>query len=213
MCRAYEAAKRVFDVTAAAIGLLVLWPGLLVLYLLARRSSGGSGLFVQDRAGRRGRVFRMCKFRTMRIEHVHDPDPSVVITPDHQAVTPLGRLLRKHKLDELPQLLNILAGHMSVIGPRPTVPEQVLDYDDFQRRRLEVRPGLTGLAQINGDSALSWDERIEWDVHYVDHRGPWLDLKILARTALVFLRGAECRVRRLRDVHPRAPEPAPPTGQ
>ena len=194
--------KRIFDMVAVILGLLVIWPLLLVLHILARISSGGSGIYVQERAGRGGRTFRMYKFRTMRADHAHDPDPSIVITPDHDAVTGVGRFLRKTKCDELPQLWNIVKGEMSLVGPRPTVPEQVAEYDSFKRRRLDALPGITGLAQINGDTGLTWDERIEWDVYYVAHRSFLGDLWILLLTPLVLLRGAGRCVRRLRDVHP-----------
>lgn len=209
----YEISKRIFDLAAAAAGLVLLSPLMAVLYLLARRSSRGRGLYVQDRVGRGGKPFPMYKFRTMRADHVHDPDPSIVIKPDHDAVTPAGRLLRKYKLDELPQVFNVLVGHMSLVGPRPTLSEQVAEYDDFRRRRLEAAPGITGLAQINGDTALTWDERIEWDVWYVDHRTFWMDLKILVGTFAVLARGTERHVRRLAQVHPEAPRcPAPAAG-
>jgi len=204
MARPSEIAKRVFDVVASGAGLLLIWPVLLVFYVAARVSSGGGGFYVQDRVGRGGAVFGMLKFRTMRAGHVHDPDPSIVISPDHEAVTSVGRFLRKYKLDELPQLLHVLSGRMSLVGPRPTVPEQVADYDDFQRRRLEVLPGITGLAQTNGDTALTWDERIAWDVYYVDHRSFGTDLGILLRTFVVLARGAERVARRLEEVHPEA---------
>ena len=202
MGRCHQIAKRVFDFTAAAAGLILLGPLIGAIYLLVRCTSPGGGFFVQDRAGRGGRLFRLIKFRTMRAEHVHDPDPSIVITTEDKDLTAVGRALRRLKLDELPQLLNVLAGQMSLVGPRPTVPEQVAEYDDFKRRRLLVRPGITGLAQINGGTALSWDERIEWDVYYVQHQSLWTDLKILLRTFVSVLARPESRVRRFRDVHP-----------
>ena len=138
----------------------------------------------------------------MRADHVHDPDPSVVITVSHAAVTPVGRLLRRARLDELPQLFNVLAGQMSLVGPRPTVPEQVAEYDDFKRQRLTVAPGITGLAQVNGGTGLTWPERIEWDVYYVHHGSLWLDLKIFVLTFTRTLSGADKRARRLGEVHP-----------
>lgn len=202
MSGAYEITKRVFDFVVAAVAAVALSWLLLLIYLLVRCSSRGRGLFVQGRAGRDGRIFRLLKFRTMRADHVHDPDPSIVIAGDDDAVTPVGRLLRRLKLDELPQLFNVLAGHMSLVGPRPTVPEQVAEYDDFKRRRLSVPPGITGLAQVNGDTTLTWDERIEWDVYYVDRRSFWMDLKLLAVTAWVVVVGTSRRVRRFAEVHP-----------
>jgi len=180
----------------------VLAPLLVLAYALVRLTSGGGGFYIQDRAGRDGRIFPLVKFRTMRADHVHDPNPSIVIDEQHEAVTAVGRLLRRYKLDEIPQLFNVLAGHMSLVGPRPTVPEQIAGYDDFQRQRLLVPPGITGLAQINGGTGLTWDERIEWDVYYVHRRSALLDLKILLLTVVGVLSGLEKRVRRLGEVHP-----------
>lgn len=202
MTRAYPIAKRLFDLAAAGVGLIVLAVTMLAIYLLVRLTSRGPGFFRQARAGAAGRTFTMLKFRTMRAEHLHDPDPSVVITTADADVTKVGAFLRRTKLDELPQLLNVIAGQMSLVGPRPTVPEQIAGYDEFQRRRLEAVPGITGLAQINGDTALTWPERIEWDVYYVDHRSFAMDLAILLRTPGVLLRGPNRRVRRLAEVHP-----------
>lgn len=202
MGHCHEVTKRSFDFVAAAAGVLLVGWLILLIYLLVRCTGRGGGFFVQQRAGRNGRIFRLIKFRTMRPDHVHDPDPAVVIADDHEAVTALGRVLRRLKLDELPQLFNVLAGQMSLVGPRPTVPEQVAEYDAFKRQRLLVRPGITGLAQINGGTALTWDERIQWDVYYV-HRGSlWMDLKILLRTLLSVLAKPESRMRRFADVHP-----------
>lgn len=198
MSKGYEISKCVFDFAAAAVGLAVLSPFMLIFYLLVRCTSKGGGFYIQDRAGKDGVIFRMIKFRTMRADHVHDPDPTIIITDTHQAVTPVGRFLRKFKLDESPQLFNVLAGRMSLIGPRPTVPEQVAQYGDFERRRLAVRPGITGLAQINGGTGLTWPERIEWDVYYVEHRALIMDLKIIIRTASTLVVGTEKNVRRFK---------------
>ena len=199
MAKGYELGKRVFDLAVAAVGLVLLGPAMAICWLLIRATSPGPGLFVQQRAGQDGRVFGLMKFRTMRADHAHDPDPSIVIGDDHAAVTGVGRFLRRFKLDELPNLFNVLAGDMSLVGPRPTVPEQIAEYDDFQRRRLEVRPGITGLAQVNGGTGLTWPERIEWDVYYVAHRSAWMDLKILAATAAAVLTRPEKRLRRFAD--------------
>ena len=198
MKRSYEISKRVFDLIAVIAGLAVLSPFVLIFYLLVRCTSRGGGFYIQGRVGRDGRIFRMIKFRTMRADHIHDPDPTIVITDDHEAVTPVGRFLRKFKFDELPQLFNILTGRMSLVGPRPTVPEQVEKYGEFERRRLAARPGITGLAQVNGGTALTWPERIEWDVYYVEHRCLMMDLKILLRTASALIVGTEKNVRRFK---------------
>jgi lipopolysaccharide/colanic/teichoic acid biosynthesis glycosyltransferase len=125
----------------------------------------------------------------MRPDHVHDPREVVPLA--HQNITTLGRLLRRTKIDETPQLFNILRGDMSIIGPRPTIMDQVLKYDAFERRRLEVRPGLTGLAQVNSNATMSWPERIKYDVYYVDHLGPALDAWILLKTVAVVIFGEE----------------------
>lgn len=202
MRKSYEITKRIFDFTVALMGLIVLSPFILLIYLLIRLTSKGGGFYIQDRAGKDGKIFRMIKFRTMYITHKHDPDPNIVITLDNADVTPVGRFLRKFKLDELPQLINVLRGDMSLVGPRPTVPEQVEKYGEFERQRLKVKPGITGLAQVNGGTALTWPERIEWDVYYVHHRCWLMDLKILLQTFVALLVGTERRVRKFRDVHP-----------
>jgi lipopolysaccharide/colanic/teichoic acid biosynthesis glycosyltransferase len=204
----YEPTKRVLDVIAAAAGLVAVGWAIGLIYLVVRLTSRGPGFFIQQRAGRNGRPFPLVKFRTMRTDHVHDPDPSIVITDADPAVTPLGGGLRRFKLDELPQLFNVLAGQMSIVGPRPTVPEQVAEYGPFEHQRLTVPPGITGLAQINGGTALTWPERIEWDVWYVHHRSLGLDLRIFLATFAAMFRGTESRPRRVREVHPdwRPPE-------
>lgn len=150
--------------------------------LAVRLTSSGPVLFRQERVGRHGVPFTVLKFRTM----VDEPNP---IFPDASRITSAGRVLRRLSLDELPQLVNVARGEMSIVGPRPTLAYQVERYDDRQRRRLEVRPGLTGLAQVSGRNALSWPERIEIDVQYVEQRSLRLDLTILARTARALLGG------------------------
>jgi len=166
--------------------LLVLWPLLLAIALWIKLDSRGPVFFRQTRAGRQGQPFSIFKFRTM----VVDAEKSGYFTAAGDArVTRAGRFLRATSLDELPQLFNILKGEMSIVGPRPTLPYQVEQYTPYQRRRLEMPPGVTGWAQINGRNALSWPERIELDVWYVEHWSLWLDLKILLKTPLVWLKG------------------------
>jgi lipopolysaccharide/colanic/teichoic acid biosynthesis glycosyltransferase len=169
--------KRTFDMTVATVGLVVTAPQLLAIALAIRAQMGGPVLFRQRRAGRRGQVFAIYKFRTMR-------PPAYPGEPDADRISPIGRALRSTSLDELPQLVNVLRGDMSIIGPRPTLPEQVVHYSTFQRRRLEVAPGLTGYAQVKGRNSLSWPERIELDVWYIDNRSVRLDLWILLTTTL-----------------------------
>jgi len=186
--RAARAAMRGLDVAAAAAGLLLLSPLLLAAAALVALEDGRPVLYRQERSGRGGRRFALLKLRTMRRNDI----PVDVLGPigdDHPLVLRAGRLLRRFKVDELPQLVNVLRGDMSLVGPRPTVPEQVERYDAFERRRLFVRPGLTGWAQVNGNTQLSWPDRILLDVWYVDHWSLWLDLRILAKTVSVVLLG------------------------
>jgi lipopolysaccharide/colanic/teichoic acid biosynthesis glycosyltransferase len=173
--------RRAIDLVGAlGVGLIVL-PLVGVVALIVRLRLGRPVLFRQTRSGLRGREFTITKFRTMRAERFPgEPDPD--------RIGALGRVLRASSLDELPQLWNVLRGEMSFVGPRPTLPEQVRCYDDRQRRRLEVLPGITGWAQVHGRNSLSWPERIELDIWYVEHRSLWLDLRIVFRTVLALLR-------------------------
>ena len=179
--------KRLCDLLVALLGLVVVSPILLIAVALVKLTSTGPIFFMQTRTGRYGREFQPYKLRTMHGGRV--PDPSELVPLDHPEITQIGRLLRRLKLDELPQILNVVKGDMALIGPRPTLPQQTREYDDFQRRRLLVRPGLTGLAQVNGNASISWNERIKYDVFYVQRHGFWMDLGILLKTALVLLRG------------------------
>ena len=179
--------KRAGDFLASLLGLVLVSPLLVAAMLLVKLSSPGPLFFRQMRTGRDGREFRPYKLRTMRGGRT--PDPNEIVPLDHPEVTSVGRVLRRLKIDELPQILNVVKGDMSLIGPRPTLPDQTRAYDDFQRQRLLVRPGVTGLAQVNGNAAISWDERIKYDVHYVRHHGFWMDVGILLKTVLVLLRG------------------------
>lgn len=174
--------KRAFDL---ALLLVVGLPAAVLGALCAlaiRLTSPGPILFHQERVGRDGVAFRVHKFRTM----VPGDNP---IFPDADLITPVGRVLRRSSLDELPQLLNVARGEMSIVGPRPTLAYQVERYDERQRRRLAVRPGLTGLAQVNGRNSLTWGERIEFDVRYVETQSLLIDCRILARTAASMLSG------------------------
>ena len=155
-----------------------------VCALAVRRSSPGPVLFRQERIGRGGRPFEVLKFRTMVVEAAERPG-----FPEEELITPTGRWLRRFSLDELPQLVNVLRGDMSLVGPRPTLAYQVERYDDRQRGRLAVRPGITGLAQVRGRNAITWGERIEHDLEYVERQSLLLDLAILARSLLGVIRG------------------------
>jgi lipopolysaccharide/colanic/teichoic acid biosynthesis glycosyltransferase len=161
---------------------------LLVAAAAIRLDSRGPAIYRQRRAGKDGRPFDLYKLRTMHL----GADPVGVgtpVLPGDPRVTRVGRLVRRLSLDELPNLLNVLRGEMAIVGPRPTLPAQVELYTERQRRRLEVKPGLTGWAQVNGRAGIPWAERIELDVWYVDHRSPALDARILARTARLLLSG------------------------
>jgi lipopolysaccharide/colanic/teichoic acid biosynthesis glycosyltransferase len=188
--------KRVFDLVFATALLILLSPLLALIGLLVKLTSRGAVFFSQERAGRNGRVFRLSKFRTMRGDRT--PDPKELVPLTHPDITPLGYFLRRLKLDEVPQLWNVLRGEMSLVGPRPTLPDQAAAYDDF-RRRLLVRPGITGLAQTYGNSLMPWDERIRYDIAYVRRCRMWLDLWILMRTALVVVRGERRMSRRFAE--------------
>lgn len=167
--------KRLLDVVILAAGAPVVLVVGAVAAVAVRLTSRGPVLFRQERIGLNGKAFEALKFRSML-----DGDNPLI--PADDRITSVGRVLRRFSLDELPQLINVARGDMSVIGPRPTLREQVERYDGFQRRRLEVRPGITGLAQINGRNSIPWDERIRYDVDYVDRCSLRLDLSILART-------------------------------
>lgn len=177
--------KRLLDVAASAVGLICTAPLLLAAAAALAVTNRGSGIFfVQERPGLRGRIFRIVKFRTM----TDACDASGRLLPDAQRITRLGRLLRASSIDELPQLWNVLRGDMSLVGPRPLLPEYLPRYSARQARRHEVRPGITGWAQCHGRNATPWDERLEQDVWYVEHLSARLDLRILLLTVGKVLR-------------------------
>jgi lipopolysaccharide/colanic/teichoic acid biosynthesis glycosyltransferase len=185
-CRV-SGAPAVFDFLLAALGLLAASPLLLAAVVAIRLESRGSPIFRQRRVGLGGAEFDMYKLRTMVAGS--DRGPDLPLSQDDPRITRVGALLRRYSLDELPNLVNVLRGEMAIVGPRPTIPSQVERYSAHQRRRLEVKPGLTGWAQVNGRVSLSWPERIELDIWYVDHRSFALDLRILAKTAWLLLSG------------------------
>lgn len=167
--------KRIFDFAMALLGLTVLALPLLILIVLIRRKLGSPVFFRQVRPGLNGKPFEMVKFRTMTDER----GPDGQLLPDAVRLTSFGRFLRSTSLDELPELWNVLKGDMSLVGPRPLLMEYMPLYTPEQARRHEVRPGVTGWAQVNGRNAISWEEKFELDVWYVDHQSLWLDIKIL----------------------------------
>lgn len=179
---------RAFDIALATVALALTSPVLLIAAVAIKLGSRGPVLYRQRRVGRDGREFELLKLRTM-IEGSDPVGVGTVVSRDDPRVTRAGRFLRRTSLDELPNLVNVLRGEMAIVGPRPTIPAQVDDYTPRQRRRHEVRPGLTGWAQVRGRAGIPWEERIELDVEYVERRGAALDLRILAKTAGLLLTG------------------------
>ena len=170
--------KRLFDIIASASGLIFLSPVFLILIYLIRKNLGEPVFFTQERPGKDGKPFKMIKFRSMRDAVDQDGNP----LPDSERLTPFGKKLRATSLDELPELWNVLKGEMSLVGPRPLLMSYLPLYNEFQNRRHEMRPGVTGWAQVNGRNALSWDEKFAHDIWYIDHYSFWLDMKILFLT-------------------------------
>ncbi len=182
------AAKRALDVAIAAAGLVLGGPVMAAAIVAIRLESPGHPIYRQLRVGQDGRPFDLYKLRTMvhGAEHV---GAGMAVNEGDPRITRVGALLRRTSLDELPNLVNVLRGEMSIVGPRPTIPVQVGQYDERQRRRLAVKPGITGWAQVNGRATLPWSQRIELDLWYVEHQSLALDLRILARTARMVLGG------------------------
>ena len=170
--------KRLFDIIASASGLIFLSPVFLILIYLIRKNLGEPVFFTQERPGKDGKPFKMIKFRSMRDAVDQDGNP----LPDSERLTPFGKKLRATSLDELPELWNVLKGEMSLVGPRPLLMSYLPLYNEFQNRRHEMKPGVTGWAQVNGRNALSWDEKFAHDIWYIDHYSFWLDMKILFLT-------------------------------
>jgi lipopolysaccharide/colanic/teichoic acid biosynthesis glycosyltransferase len=180
--------NRALDVAIAGTGLALASPVLAAAALAVKLGDGGPVLFKQTRVGKDGRDFELLKLRTM-VVGAESQGAGYAVDRGDARITRVGRFLRRTSLDELPQLWNVVRGDMSLIGPRPTLRYQVERYDERQRRRLDVLPGITGWAQIHGRASLSWEERIEYDVWYVDHRSPLTDVLILLRTPLALLGG------------------------
>jgi lipopolysaccharide/colanic/teichoic acid biosynthesis glycosyltransferase len=180
--------NRAFDVAIAGVALVAASPLLAIAALAIKLEDGGPVLYRQTRVGKDGVDFELLKLRTMVVNAEH-MGAGLAVNQGDSRITRAGRILRKLSLDELPQLWNVVRGEMSVIGPRPTLRYQVEKYNDHQRHRLDVRPGITGWAQIHGRATLPWAERIELDVWYVEHRTPLLDLKILVRTPMALFSG------------------------
>lgn len=183
--RGAELVKRLFDIGVATAGLVVLFPLLVFIAILSMRKLGSPVLFVQERVGRDGAIFRMVKFRTMKpLAQGELPGAE----SDARRLTSYGRLLRSTSMDELPELWNVVRGEMSLVGPRPLLPEYLPLYSERQSRRHEVRPGITGLAQVSGRNAIDWASRLELDVRYVEQRSFSMDLRILVLTIVKVFR-------------------------
>ena len=170
--------KPVTDFVTALAALLLLSPVLVMVALLLAFSNRGNPFFLQRRPGRHGKIFKIIKFRTM----TNQKDPQGNLLPDYRRLTFMGKIVRKSSLDELPQLINVLKGDMSLVGPRPLLPEYLPLYSEEQQKRHEVKPGITGWAQVNGRNALSWEEKFRYDVEYVAHVSLKLDAKIVFST-------------------------------
>ena len=173
--------KRFFDIIVSFTALVILSPVLLIVALLVKIKLGSPVIFHQQRPGYHEKIFGLCKFRTMTDER----DENGELLPDAVRLTKFGKALRATSLDELPELWNILKGYMSLIGPRPLLVKYLPLYNDFQKQRHDVRPGLTGWAQVNGRNTISWEQRFEYDVYYVEHMSFLMDLKILFQTVAV----------------------------
>lgn len=180
----YDRIKRAMDVVLTVLGMVILAPVFAVLAWRVRREFGSPVLFSQRRPGLHGRIFTLRKFRTMTDER----GPDGQLLPDEQRLTPFGQWLRSTSLDELPEMLNVLRGEMSLVGPRPLLVEYLERYSPRQARRHEVHPGITGWAQVNGRNDMSWEDKLALDVWYVDHRSFWLDVRVLLKTLWVTVR-------------------------
>ena len=180
--------KRALDVVVASVGLLLGGPVLVVAMAAIRLESTGHPIYRQRRIGRDGEPFDLYKLRTM-VHGAEHMGAGMAVNEGDSRITRVGAFLRRTSLDELPNLVNVLRGDMSIVGPRPTIPVQVAQYTERQRGRLAVKPGITGWAQVNGRASLPWADRIELDLWYVEHQSLRLDLRILARTAAILVRG------------------------
>jgi lipopolysaccharide/colanic/teichoic acid biosynthesis glycosyltransferase len=180
--------RRAIDILAGGLALVIAAPFIAIAMLAIRIESRGHPIYRQRRIGKDGRAFDLLKLRTM-VDGAEHVGAGLAVNENDPRITRVGALLRRTSLDELPNLLNVVRGDMSLVGPRPTIPVQVAQYTERQRGRLAVKPGITGWAQVNGRTSLPWSERIELDLHYIEHRSLRLDLRILWRTLLIVLGG------------------------
>jgi lipopolysaccharide/colanic/teichoic acid biosynthesis glycosyltransferase len=181
--------RRAIDIVGGTLALILAAPVMAVAMLAIRIESRGHPIYKQRRVGRDGKPFDLLKLRTM-VDGAENIGAGLAINDNDPRVTRVGALLRRTSLDELPNLLNVVRGDMSFIGPRPTIPAQVAQYTERQRGRLAIKPGITGWAQVNGRTTLPWSERIELDLYYIEHRSPALDARILWRTVAIVLGGS-----------------------
>lgn len=180
--------KEIFDKIFSLIAIIILIPLFLLVSILIKFDSEGPVFFIQERVGKDGKPFKAFKFRTMYVDAPSKTKGRYILKDDPN-ITKIGKILRRTGIDELPQLINVLKGDMSLVGPRPTLRYQVEKYDDYQRKRLLMKPGITGWALINGRNKLTWPERIKLDVWYVENWSFWLDIKILLKTIWVVVSG------------------------
>lgn len=183
------ALERLTDLLGSGIGLIIISPILLITVVLLEIFMPGPVFFRKQRVGKNGKTFNILKFRSMKVDK--EAEDNHDFTKDEERRTPFGNLIRRLKIDELPQLINVFRGDMSLVGPRPTVKEQTDLYNAYQRQRLKMRPGMAGLAQVNGNISLTWDERIDYDVEYINKFTFLLDIKILFKTVVVVIFGEE----------------------
>lgn len=192
----YHAVKRLFDVVASACGLILLSPLFLLLIILIKSEDGGPAFYSQERIGKNEKPFKMWKFRSMivdadkmldKLEDQNEIDGAMFKIKDDPRITKIGHVIRKYSLDELPQLWNVLIGDMSLVGPRPPLPSEVEEYTNYDKQRLTVMPGCTGLWQVTKRNEADFDEMVWLDIVYINHSGVWEDLKLIIKTVLVMI--------------------------
>lgn len=192
----YHVVKRLFDIVASACGLILLSPLFLFLVIKIRSEDGGPAFYSQERIGKNEKPFKMWKFRSMivdadkmldKLEDQNEIDGAMFKIKDDPRVTKIGHVIRKYSLDELPQLWNVLIGDMSLVGPRPPLPSEVAEYTDYDKQRLTVMPGCTGLWQVTKRNEAAFDEMVWLDIVYINHSGVWEDLKLIVKTVLVMI--------------------------
>ena len=192
----YHVVKRLFDIVASACGLILLSPLFLLLVIKIRSEDGGPAFYSQERIGKNEKPFKMWKFRSMivdadkmldKLEDQNEIDGAMFKIKDDPRVTKIGHVIRKYSLDELPQLWNVLIGDMSLVGPRPPLPSEVAEYTDYDKQRLTVMPGCTGLWQVTKRNEADFDEMVWLDIVYINHSGAWEDLKLIVKTVLVMI--------------------------